>query len=137
MDAEYNSNSSGSDSDGEDGVKRAPTKRAATFQMNDAFEFDLGGSAPGGGSGPLHAWSFTKLRAQQTDSSGRTSVGDKINKLLDRNAEREKNLAVIAARGKAAAAAAKKKGGGTYRTLPATAHSFAATSSEFVLYSSF
>jgi hypothetical protein len=91
---EYNSDSSGVDSDAENGEQQIATKkRAATFVMNSGFDFDLGAAD----HKPVHAWSFTKLRAA-AGTDGRTSVTDKIARVLDRNAAVKQNLSILAAR---------------------------------------
>ena len=93
----YNSDSSGADSDRDEGdAPSKTTKRSSTFVMNSGFDFDLGSPA---GTQPLHAWNFTKLRANAAATStahNTTSVGDKVARVLDRNETRRKSLAAFA-----------------------------------------
>lgn len=86
---DYNSNSTGSESDQEESGLRS--NRASTFVMNEGFEFDLGGGDDGK---PLQSWSFKKIRDdfKSQRPANTTSVNEKISKLLSRRETREKNL---------------------------------------------
>ncbi len=84
--------SSGDDSDGDRSQVAKSQKRSSSFQLNDAFTFDLGGSAAGG---PRHAWNFADLRKGGDPQRGAnsTTVHEKIEKLIKRKEMRQHNLA--------------------------------------------